>query len=263
MYKVTLSDREKASLEQAFNILGNHPICFVKPESLDLKPIVSPNWHYTCASFPDHFFQSTATYNALMLSTAFYDRFADFEYMLIYQTDAFVFRDELKAWCEKGYDYIGAPFRTEIQFDSFFQEKLWEIKKNIAKWLKLTETRHGQHQPAEIILKRTVGNGGLSLRRIARFHELLAQYPDVVDAYLADPSPFYNEDTFFSIEMNRFWPRVRVPDWREAREFAVEDRPSAQVHEMGKLPFGCHAWDIYEPDFWLTHIQEAGFPDLK
>lgn len=263
LYKSNLTPREIASIQQAFRILGNYPICFIKPESLDIHSLLEPTWHYSIESFPDTFFQSTASYNALMLSTEFYERFARFAYMLIYQTDAFVFRDELRDWCEKGYDYIGAPFRTEIQFDSFLHEKMWEMKKTLARWFHLMETRHGQHQPAEIILKRTVGNGGLSLRRIATLSKLLVQHPQKVQHYLANPSPFFNEDAFFCIEMNRYWSRVQVPNWREARAFAIEDRPSAQVAEMGKLPFGCHAWDIYEPEFWLKHLQAAGFPDLK
>jgi len=44
-----------------------------------------------------------------MMSPAFYDAFKAFDYILIYQLDAFVFRDELEYFCSLGYDYIGAP----------------------------------------------------------------------------------------------------------------------------------------------------------
>lgn len=263
IYKIELSEREKVSLQQAFATLGNHPICFIKPKSLDISPLILSDWHFSVESFSDDYFKSTASYNALMLSTEFYDRFAAFEYILIYQTDAFVFRDELVEWCRKGYDYIGAPLRTEIQFKSVIQEWIWQCKKAIARWFYVMETRHGKYQPAEIILKRTVGNGGLSLRRVAALRKVIAKHPETVQAYLHETSPFYNEDTFFCIEMNRYWPRLSIPGWREAQAFAVEDRPSAQVAELGKLPFGCHAWDVYETDFWLEHIRAAGFHHLK
>lgn len=46
-----------------------------------------------------------------MLSAEFYDRFAAYEYVLIYQLDAFVFADRLAEFCQMGYDYIGAPVR--------------------------------------------------------------------------------------------------------------------------------------------------------
>src|SRR6185312_14561683 len=33
-----------------------------------------------------------------------------YKYILFYELDAWVFRDELNYWCTKGYDYIGAPW---------------------------------------------------------------------------------------------------------------------------------------------------------
>jgi hypothetical protein len=36
------------------------------------------------------------------LSASFYERFLDTKYILIYQLDAFVFKDELQEWCDKG-----------------------------------------------------------------------------------------------------------------------------------------------------------------
>lgn len=45
-----------------------------------------------------------------MLSAEFYERFLAWDYILLCQTDAFVFRDELADWCARGYDYIGAPW---------------------------------------------------------------------------------------------------------------------------------------------------------
>ena len=35
--------------------------------------------------------------------------FLEYQYMLIYQLDAFVFEDKLDYFCELGYDYIGIP----------------------------------------------------------------------------------------------------------------------------------------------------------
>ena len=57
--------------------------------------------------------------------------------MLIYQLDACVFRDELKYWCEKKYDYIGAPI-------------FWAYNSN-----KFSNKVAG------------IGNGGFSLRKIS------------------------------------------------------------------------------------------------
>lgn len=259
IYQKSFSFHEEMALKQVFKILGKHPIKIIKPTSLSLEHIEGNNWNYLVESFEDSYFESTNSYNKLLLSTSFYNRFSSYEYMLICQTDAFVFRDELLAWCKKGYDYIGAPFRTEITFDSKWEEQTWYLKKALARWFHLSETLHGQYQPKEIILKRTVGNGGFSLRKINKMIHLLEQHPRSIQKYLSNPSPFYNEDTFFSIEMNRYFPKLHVPSWSEALEFAIEDQPARNVERIGKLPFGCHAWDIYEPDFWKFHFRNAGY----
>ena len=47
-----------------------------------------------------------------MISSKFYKSFKTYEFLLIYQTDAWVFRDDLLEWCNKDYDYVGAPWFT-------------------------------------------------------------------------------------------------------------------------------------------------------
>jgi hypothetical protein len=64
--------------------------------------------------------------------------------MLIYQLDAWVFKDDLMKWCNKGYDYIGAPWFED--FGSYEKgKKLWRV-----------------------------GNGGFSLRKIKYFCKVLS-----------------------------------------------------------------------------------------
>jgi hypothetical protein len=41
-----------------------------------------------------------------MKSKQFYERFVAYDYMLIYQLDAYVFKDELDDWSAKGYDLL-------------------------------------------------------------------------------------------------------------------------------------------------------------
>ena len=46
----------------------------------------------------------------MLYRTEFWEKFADYEYVLMYHLDALVFSDQLQEWCGKGLDYIGAPF---------------------------------------------------------------------------------------------------------------------------------------------------------
>jgi hypothetical protein len=75
------------------------------------------------------------------LSEEFYQAFTDFEFMLIYQLDAFVFRDELADWCRSGYEYIGAPWLRDRDFTSWKDETVFNIKKKIAILLDLKKGR--------------------------------------------------------------------------------------------------------------------------
>jgi hypothetical protein len=43
---------------------------------------------------------------------------------------------------------------------------------------------------------------------------------------------------------------LNLPDWKEALAFSIEQNPQTGYKILGKLPFGCHAWERYEPSFW-------------
>ncbi len=260
IYQEKLSANEEISLSQAMTILGHHPILIIKPNSLNINYLQDKYPRIKFESFDDSYFKSTISYNRLMLSEEFYSRFLAYEFMLIYQLDAFVFRDELDYWCNQGYDYIGPPWRIEIDFDSKIKEFVWNCKKKIAIWFDLKEELHGKYGPKEIIMKRSVGNGGFSLRRTKKLMGLISKNQAKIDEYLekVKSHPAYNEDMFWGIEMNRYLPQLKIPDWRIALKFGVEHMPQKAYQLNGGLPFGCHAWDIYETDFWKNEIKKFG-----
>ncbi|MFN8345646.1 MAG: DUF5672 family protein [Spirosomataceae bacterium] len=258
IYKSSFTPYEQISFTQCLNILNKYPIKLVKPISLNLDFILEKHPHLAVESFDESYFKSVQTYNRLMLSAEFYERFSDYEYMLIYQLDAFVFRDELKEWCAQGYDYIGAPWRIERDFTSVADRVFFRLKKQLAIWFKLKDKRR-QNQPLDVILKMTVGNGGFSLRKVKKMLAVVQNNRSKIEQYLAGKGPFYNEDIFFCIEMNRYFPKIHLPHWRKALQFAVEDLPSkAFALNHSQLPFGCHAWDIHELDFWKPHFEKFG-----
>ncbi len=257
IYKNTLTHFEQISLSQCLKILTKYPIYFVKPQSLNIDEILKKSPQIKVESFTDDYFESVQSYNRLMLSEEFYGRFTHYEFMLLYQLDAYVFKDELTEWCNRGYDYIGAPWRIEIDFESKIKEFIWNLKKKIAIWFDLKEDRYGKYGPKEIIFKFSVGNGGFSLRRVEKFLNLIPKHQKTIQKYLdlAPTHPAYNEDAFWCIELNRYFNRLNIPDWRTALKFGVEHLPQKAYRLNGGLPFGCHAWDIYETDFWRNHIE--------
>lgn len=235
VYKSELTEPEKLSLRQCMKVLSAYPVIIVKPDRLDLPEIKEEYPSISFKSFGDHYFKGIDAYNQLMISTAFYKTFADFDFILIYQLDAYVFKDELMEWCRKGYDYIGAPSLHKEEFDT-----LSPAQKDIF--------AHA------LSSNRIVLNGGLSLRKVSSFLRYLKIYNTFYPAWLG------NEDMLFSQEATRLIPMklfLKLPGWQEALRFSFEKSPAATYAMTNQqLPFACHAWERYDPAFWSSFIPQ-------
>lgn len=145
IYKTLPDSSELASFKQCLKVLKDYDICLETYESLDLTIYESLSREirkgFIVTYFEKKYFESIVTYNDLLMSAIFYERFSKYKYILIYHLDAWVFEDNLLEWCLKGYDYISAP------------------------WFKWSE-RQKDWIPE---LSGEVGNGGLSLRKVNTF----------------------------------------------------------------------------------------------
>src|SRR4029079_3572600 len=90
---------------------------------------------------------SEAMYNRLMNIPYFYRHFLEYDYILIYQLDTFVFENNLEEWCNMNIDYVGAPWINSTWVNNLKKKISW-IDKFIY----------------------PVGNGGLSLRKVKLFY---------------------------------------------------------------------------------------------
>ena len=257
---------ELISFKQCFKILFKHPICVITYSGLDISYYTNlpakAEAAFRIEYFDKKYFENLAGYNRLLLSLEFYKRFKDFECILLYQLDAWVFRDELDYWCQKGYDYIGAPwFENYGSHDN--GNKLW-----------------------------AVGNGGFSLRRVPSFlnilyynkplfkiSELKIIYPQekafirkirrnlfiyLKSTGLKNNVSYFikkyanNEDWFWALLFQKSARPLKIPKCEEAIDFSFEKSPG-YLYELNerRLPFGCHAWEKYEyHTFWNNFIQE-------
>ena len=233
VYRPDLKPNELISLRQCIQVLSNYPIIIVKPETLQLGSDFDSFPSVQQVSFSDEYFDGIDAYNRLLTSVSFYERFLSYQYILIYQLDAYVFRDELADWCKKGFDYVGAPSLHQPQFDALGRD----AEKRFAEALSTN---------------RVVFNGGLSLRKVARFISYLKIYNFFYPEWKG------NEDMLFSQEATRLIPMklfMKLPSWQEALDFAFEKSPAATYELTGhRLPFACHAWERYDPKFWSSFI---------
>lgn len=249
IYQTSLSPEETFSITQAAFVLAKHDLYIVGPKSLEafLAGLATQFGRLIrYKTFADHYFAGIDGYNRLMLSSMFYRAFIDYQYILIAQTDSLVFRDELDAWAAKGFSYMGAP------------------------WFE------GYTQPTKPLRLDCVGNGGFSLRSISDFlrvlecprifkNTLMESWPgnwlSSTYRYLKDYHCFVYKNFQANVKVNEdlFWslfapPRCSfftVPSASEAIAFAFEAHPE-YLFELNQhqLPFGCHAWRRYNPEFW-------------
>jgi len=233
IYQSELTPAEQMSLRQCLQVLHRYPIIIAKPHDLDLSLLVEKYPQLVVKSFENPYFKNIEGYNRLLSSLVFYEAFADFRYILIHQLDAFVFTDRLEEWCKKNYDYVGAPYLKPNHWHTGQPRFYDNYDKN---------------------LRRTLLNGGLSLRNIRACLRFLKVYQLFFGSWKG------NEDMLFSLTATRlFWlrPWLRLPGYQEAVSFAFEREPQRclELNNM-QLPFGCHAWQRYDHVFWQSFIRE-------
>ena len=214
---------EKISIQQAVKVLNKYRICLVVPAAMDVSNYLV--YHdFAIERFADSYFTSIASYSRLLLSTSFYERFKEYEYMLIYQLDAFVFRDAIEEFCAFGYDYYGAPWR-------------------------LSDT-------GRISTGNPVGNGGVSLRNIPHTIDVLRKYEQVVREKVNMFIYEQGEDVFFAWAAMQPDSHYKTPPHRIAKKFALEcDVQHVFADIENNMPFAIHKWYQRDYSFWKPHIE--------
>jgi hypothetical protein len=250
---------EQISLLRCATVLGPHPMRIVYPNGLDTAPYKTLLPKALPLPVPKAWMTSISAYNQMMVNPSFYAMFNDYTHLLIHEPDALVLKDELLFWCQKKYDYIGAPW-----FDGF----------------------SNANSEAHIM---GVGNSGFSLIRVKAITSLLASRFRL----LARPWLFrqllkklIGRQTAFSFQlllqclgwagtfqgahlfMQQNWddflfryshsadPDFRIAPVSEALLFSWEVNPSICFRlNGGVLPFGIHAWNRYDRFFVENLLQ--------
>jgi hypothetical protein len=264
IYQESLTQFEIVSLKQCLTVLKSHNLRIVKPISLNLSSWGLNLDQITYENFPDKYFKGIGAYSRLLISPAFYKRFIDFEYLLIYQLDAFVFRDELIQWCNSGYDFIGSPW-----FENFSSEdgnaRLTGVGnggfslRKVQSHLKVLHSFSYLSQPKE--------NWTLRMSAMPKGLNLLKQAGGFILDLITRNNTFWLfnsfrgfEDQFWSLIVPKNFTWFKTAGIKEAMNFSIEMQPR-RVFSMNdrKLPFGCHAWWKYDLEFWKPHIENFGY----
>lgn len=258
IHKDWFTKSERFSFCNTLKTLANHDIYVACPKRLVRYIGILQNdfdTQFRAEFFNNNYFKSIAGYNHLLMPSVFYRKYANYEYLLIVQTDALAISDQLDTWCNRGYSYIGAP------------------------WF------YGFHRPREPISFIGVGNGGFSLRKvddhlrvlsIPRYIPYKHSAKPITQSLLTSPiecvrqrftwsygdyslHPEVNEDWFWGKLVPKRCSFFIVPEPEDAISFSFEVLPDYLYKLNGnRLPFGCHAWEKYNPAFWRDALRPAG-----
>jgi hypothetical protein len=113
VHKPQIDELEALSLSRCVAVLGRHPMIFAAPKSLDFAVYRRAAPSAEVVVFENRFFASLDGYNELLLRPLFFEAFARYQFILKYELDAFVFEDQLLEWCDRDWDYIGAPWQHD------------------------------------------------------------------------------------------------------------------------------------------------------
>ncbi len=221
---------ERISFQRCLEVFGNkYPIIFIAPEGVTFDYLPS-DINYSVETFMPDYFKGRIGYNILMINPMFYARFGEFDYILIYQLDTFVFSDRLREFCRLGYDYIGAP---------------WVLDMGTQKGKDLIAAGKGFF---------TVGNGGFSLRRVKSCFDILMKNVETVTSMRV------TEDFVFAYLGKTFPSEFKIPPVLTASRFSVECLPERYCRKnFNVLPFGCHGWQQYSSEFYIRAFSECGY----
>ena len=243
---------EEISLRHLTHYLGRYPNYLVVPDGLSID---RPG--FQLARFGSEYFGSAAANTRLMLSTHFYERFQQYEYILIYHLDALVFSDRLEEWCDKGYDYIGPPWQiTEdtpwvktpgVGNGGFCLRKVSSCLKVLNSTRYTIEPEHywEKYRAAHSPVEQIINFPRKYLKRLKMFNN--------IDREIVKFSK--NEDLFWGNRARHYYPDFKIAPIEVALQFAFEGAPrDCYEQNENSLPFGCHAWPKYDRSFWEPYL---------
>lgn len=224
IYKEEIDYYDIVSLTQVKRVLSDYEICLIAPKSLNIENY--SEYSSFVERFDDYYFESPSRYSRLCLTEDLYNRFIDYEYILIYQLDAFVFFNSIKQFIGE-YDYIGAPLSNNTYWKNYH-----------------------------------VGNGGLSLRKTKKCVEMIrTQLDKVLELKIYRNFLLDYEDHFWSFCGANEKIDFKVPSIEVAAQFALQD-DSCNVYRLMKqtgLPFGIHMWHGSDFNYWRPVIESYGY----
>lgn len=197
-HKEKLENEPEMAFKQILNVFGGTKEVFVViPDKISSDYYVKFVDGNHILKMDGKHFKSVKTYNTMLSNSDFYEHFSNFEYILVCQDDCWVYEDKLDEFIKMDYDYYGAPWPSEP----------------------ITKSRN------------SVGNGGLSLRRVSKMLEITKSS----GKYNNDSG--FPEDLWFCI---RHKNEMKICPTDVACNFSIENITTDLLNMVKEYPMGVH-----------------------
>jgi hypothetical protein len=212
-------------------------------------------------------FSTWVEYNALLKKSELYEKLGDYEYILIVQTDAFVFSNNLSEFFQ--YDYVGAPWtknpikniRGRVGNGGFSLRNIHKIKSILLSDRKFI----GFKSLLYINFKHEYKYG--KMKRFSGFKKFTIQQLFSISLVSLFQYLFYNnfksafkidsviEDVFCGVFIPTKFINFKVADTAVALRFSIDENPIYFFDKnYRQLPVGCHAFIKNYNNFWFNFI---------
>jgi hypothetical protein len=258
VYRLPLNAQEEISFKHLRLYLGKFDRYIIAPKTLSVA------WpDFRIRYFNNVFFSGISEYSRLLVTKQFYQAFAEYEYILIYQLDCLVFSSDLEYWCAQHWDYAGAPWFRDYESNS--AGGFWAVGngglslRHVASALAVLESKLFYDDPVErgktryFQMSPRLGALACSSKTFLHRHG----YRNTIKWYLKKSAGErdFHEDRFWAFDARRFMPQFRIPSPQEAVAFSFECAPQYCFKANSeRLPFGCHAWTKWDCNFWKPYL---------
>lgn len=223
-HKAQITEVEHLMLKHSLNLHKEVDHFFCIPDNVDLRYFREHFPKSIILKMSSKNFESLQSYNRLLLDSAFYRMFQEFNYLAILQLDSVLLKN-IDPVIDMNFDYVGAPWRNNIRV-SIFNHKMHGNNKRLI-WLPFRNVQ--------------VGNGGLSIRKTQSMIRLTER---IVATSFGDDalSGYQNEDFVISYMCKKL--SMNVPNPLLAQSIFIEEYISTKSHEIE--PYGYHALEKFD-----------------
>jgi len=247
------SSTELKSLRQCAAILRGYDVFLIFPSKIDVTLYKREYEKLILCPVNENWLSSIENYNKMKCSLEFYNLFKKYSYLLTYELDSFIFSDDWDTANVFDYDYIGAPWFHNNNKIGGVGNSGFSFR-NVKQCIAVLEAINGVRKIWSVFSK-------LHLHRLFKLTILLNLVNPIwnkkgknINFYRLLSSDHLNEDLFWSYIIPDLF-NFKVAPLKDAIKFSFELNPSELFKlNNSRLPLGCHAWNKYDPEFWIPFI---------